>query len=119
MVGFQNWVEAIIASHDVAEYRSHFDDRETAFMWQSLMFRMSYRCSYCMAVCPAGEDVKARYLRDKKGHVERILKPLRDRPERVYVMAGSKAESAAKRNRHKEIRIVTGLERPRPIDSGG
>jgi epoxyqueuosine reductase QueG len=112
MVGFQNWVEAMISSHNVAEYRSHFDDRETAFMWQSLMFRMSYRCSYCMAVCPAGEDVKAQYLRDKKGYVQQILKPLRDRPERVYVMAGSKAESAAKRNAQKEIRIVAGMIRP-------
>jgi len=39
----------MITSQDMAEYRTDFDDRETAFMWQSLMFRMSYRCSYCMA----------------------------------------------------------------------
>jgi epoxyqueuosine reductase QueG len=111
MVGFQNWVEAMITSGDMAEYRSRFDDRETAFMWQSLMFRMSYRCSYCMAVCPAGEELETQYLRDKKAHVSQILKPLRDRVEPVYVMAGSKAESAAKRNPNKEVRIVVGMNR--------
>ena len=90
--GFQNWVEAMITSRDVTEYRSHFDERETALMWQSLMFRMSYRCSYCMAACPAGQEVKPVYLQNRKEHVERVLKPLRDRQERVYVMAGSNAE---------------------------
>jgi len=64
--GFNNMVEAIVTSHDMEEYRSHFDDRETGFMWQSLMFKISYRCSYCMAVCPAGEEVKPAYLENKK-----------------------------------------------------
>jgi epoxyqueuosine reductase QueG len=109
--GFQNWVEAMITSRDMAEYRSHFDDRETAFMWQSLMFRMSYRCSYCMAVCPAGEEVKPVYLGNKKEHVEGVLKPLRDRREPVYVMAGSNAESRARRNPNKEVRVVAGMMR--------
>lgn len=113
-VGFQNWVEAMITSQDVTEYRSQFDDRETAFMWQSLMFRMSYRCSYCMAVCPAGEEVKPVYLENKKEHVERVVKPLRDRQERVYVIEGSKAESRARRNPHKEVRIVPAMTRSRP-----
>lgn len=112
--GFQSWVEAMITSRDMAEYRSHFDDRETAFMWQSLMFRMSYRCSYCMAVCPAGEEVKPVYLGNKKEHVERVLKPLRDRREPVYVMAGSNAESRAKRNPNKEVRVVAGMMRQQP-----
>jgi epoxyqueuosine reductase len=106
--GFQNWVEAMVTSHDMTGYRSHFDDRETAFMWQSLMFRMSYRCGYCMAVCPAGEDVKPVYLENRKEHVERVLKPLRDRQERVYVMAGSNAEKKVRRNAHKELTIVPG-----------
>jgi ferredoxin len=112
--GFQNWVEAMITSHDMAEYRSHFDDRETAFMWQSLMFRMSYRCSYCMAVCPARDEAKPVYLENKKEYVERVLKPLRDSREPVYVMAGSKAESRAKRNPNKEVRVVAGMMRKQP-----
>ncbi len=61
------------------------------------MFRMSYRCSYCMAVCPAGEEAKPGYLENKKEQLERILKPLRDRQEPVYVMAGSKAEARVKK----------------------
>lgn len=112
--GFQNMVEAIVASQDMAEYRSHFDDRETALMWQSLMFRIGYRCSYCMAVCPAGEDVKPVFLENKKEHIESVLRPLRDRQERVYVMAGSKAESKARRNTSKEVMIVKGMARSLP-----
>jgi ferredoxin len=112
--GFNNMVEAIVASKDMEEYRSCFDDRETSFMWQSLMFRMSYRCGYCMAVCPAGEEVKPVYLENKKEHVERILKPLRDRQERVYVTAGSKAEAKARRNTCKEVMIVKGMARSLP-----
>ncbi len=111
--GFQNWVEAMVTSRDMTEYRSQFDDRETAFMWQSLMFRMSYRCSYCMAVCPAGENVKPAYLRDRKEHFERVVKPLRDRQERVYVAAGSGAEERVRQNPHKELRIVAGISRSR------
>jgi epoxyqueuosine reductase QueG len=114
MTGFQNWVEAMVTSRDMAEYNTHFNNRETAFMWQSLMFRMSYRCSYCMAVCPAGEEVKPVYLGNKKEHVERVLKPLRDRREPVYVMAGFEAESRARRNPNKEVRVVAGMMRKQP-----
>lgn len=113
-IGFNNLVEAIVTSRDMEEYRSHFDDRETGLMWQSLMFKIGYRCSYCMAVCPAGEEVKPAYLENKKEHVERILKPLKDRQERVYVTAGSKAESRAKSNPNKEVRIVSGMMRTLP-----
>ena len=113
-MGFQNWVEAMVTSKDLEEYRSHFNDRETAFMWQSLMFRMRYRCSYCLAVCPAGEEIKPAYLKNKKEHIQRILKPLQDRQEPVYVTAGSKAESRARGNPHKEVRIVPGMNRTKP-----
>lgn len=113
-IGFNNLLEAIVTSKDMEEYRSRFDDRETSFMWQSLMFRMSYRCGYCMAVCPAGEEVKPVYLENKKEHVERILKPLRDRQERIYVTAGSSAEVKARRNTNKEVMIVKGMARSLP-----
>ena len=104
----------MVSSRDMEEYRSHFDDRETAFMWRSLMFRMSYRCSYCVAVCPAGEEVKPVYLENKKEYVEKVLKPLRDRREPVYVIAGSKAEETARRNPNKEVRVVAGMMRKQP-----
>ena len=106
MIGFQSWIEAIIGAKDMADYRMRFDDRETAFMWQSLMFRMSYRCSYCVAVCPAGTDVKPVYLANKKAYVAEILRPLKEKPEPVYVKTGSRAEAMAKQNPKKEIRQV-------------
>jgi len=106
MIGFQNWVEAMIASKDMAEYRLRFNDSETAFMWQSLMFRLSYRCSYCVAVCPAGEEVKPLYLKSRSAYVRQILKPLRERVEPVYVIAGTRAETAAARNPRKEVKRV-------------
>jgi epoxyqueuosine reductase QueG len=114
MTGFQDWVEAMVTSRDMDAYGAHFNSRETAFMWQSLMFRMSYRCSYCMAVCPAGEEVKPGYLENKKVHVKRILKPLRERQEPIYVMAGSKAEARANINPHKTVRVVPGVMRTLP-----
>jgi NAD-dependent dihydropyrimidine dehydrogenase PreA subunit len=106
MIGFQKWIETIISSKDMAEYRSRYTDSETAFLWQSLMFRISYRCGYCVGVCPAGEEPKELYLSDKAAYIQQVLKPLQDKAEPVYVLAGSKAESAAKRNPRKQVKIV-------------
>ncbi len=106
MIGFQKWIETIISSKDMAEYRSRYSDSETAFLWQSLMFRISYRCGYCVGVCPAGEDPKEVYLRDKAAYIQQVVKPLQDKTEPVYVSAGSKAENAAKRNPQKQVKIV-------------
>jgi epoxyqueuosine reductase QueG len=106
MIGFQKWIETIISSKDMAEYRSRYTDSETAFLWQSLMFRISYRCGYCVGVCPAGEEPKALYLQDKAAYIHQVLKPLQDKAEPVYVSAGSKAESAAKRNPRKLVKSV-------------
>ena len=106
MVGFQKWIETLISSKDLAEYRSRYNDSETAFLWQSLMFRISYRCGYCVGVCPAGEEVKAIYLQNKADYIQQILKPLQDKAEPVYVISGSKAESAARRNPKKQVKCV-------------
>jgi ferredoxin len=106
MIGFQKWIETIISSKDMAEYRSRYTDSETAFLWQSLMFRISYRCGYCVGVCPAGEDVKALYLQNKADYIRQILKPLQDKAEPVYVISGSKAETAARRNPKKQVKCV-------------
>ena len=106
MIGFQKWIEAIITSHDFADYRSRFNDSETAFLWQSLMFRISYRCGYCVGVCPAGEETKALYLQNKTAYLQQVLKPLQDRVEPVHVKSGPKSESAARRNPQKQFKIV-------------
>ena len=106
MIGFQSWIEAIISSKEFADYRSRFNDSETAFLWQSLMFRISYRCGYCVAVCPAGEEVKSSYLQNKAAYVQQVLQPLQDKAEPIYMKAGPKAELAVKRNPRKEIKRV-------------
>ena len=106
LIGFQKWVETIISSKDFADYRSRFNDSETAFLWQSLMFRISYRCGYCVAVCPAGEELRTLYLQNKSAHIQQILKPLQDTAEPVYVISGSKAEAAARRNPRKQVKSV-------------
>jgi epoxyqueuosine reductase QueG len=106
MTGFQKWVETIISSKDFAEYRARFNDSETAFLWQSLMFRISYRCGYCVGVCPAGEENKELYLRNKAAYIQQVVRPLQEKAEPVYVLAGSKAESAAKRNPRKQVKIA-------------
>lgn len=106
-----DWAAALLASGDLAEYRTRFQDRETMGLWQSLLFGFNHKCGYCQAVCPAGEADTSRYLSDKKGYVQQVLKPLKDRVEPVYVVRGSKAESRVKSNSHKEIRYAK-LVRP-------
>ena len=52
--GFLNWVEALVSSTDMEEYRRKRSDGETMAVWQSLTYGGGYRCGYCMSVCPAG-----------------------------------------------------------------
>jgi putative sterol carrier protein len=49
-----------------------------------------------MAVCPAGEEVIGPYLADRKRHLLEVVKPLQEKPETVYVVAGSDAEAHAR-----------------------
>lgn len=65
-----------------------------------------YKSAYCMAVCPAGEDVIGPYLRDRRGYLATHLRPLRNRTEPVYVQSGTKAERVAARNPAKEVRYI-------------
>ena len=68
-----------------------------ASMWQSLSHGANYKSAYCMAVCPAGEDVIGPYLQDKQRHLQEVVKPLQERAEPVYVVPGSDAEAVARR----------------------
>jgi hypothetical protein len=45
-------------------------------------------------------------LRDKAAYNQQVLKPLQDKAEPVYVSAGLKAETAAKRNPRKQVKSV-------------
>lgn len=117
MGGFTDWVEQIADSRDAFDYRRRVSEPETASMWQSLTYGANYKAAYCMAVCPAGEDVIGPYLRDRKRHIQEVLKPLQDKPETIYVIKGSDAEAVArKRWKHKTIKPVGNALRARSID---
>jgi Fe-S-cluster-containing hydrogenase component 2 len=92
MGGFGDWVEQVADSRDAADYRSRVADNETASMWQSLSFGANYKAAYCMAVCPAGEDVIGPWLEDRKSHLTEVVRPLLEKEETVYVVPGSDAE---------------------------
>ncbi len=117
MGGFTDWVGQVVESKDAQDYGTKVDDAESASMWQSLSFGANYKAAYCMAVCPAGDDVIAPFLDNRKGFLNDVVKPLQDKKETLYVVAGSDAEThAARRFPHKEIRRVGGSLRPRSID---
>ena len=116
MGGFVDWVENIADSRDGLDYRRRVKESESVSMWQSLGFGPNYKSAYCMAVCPAGEDVIGPYLASKKDFTDEVVRPLQARKEPVYVVPGSDAEAhAQKRYPHKTVRHVRSSLRPRSI----
>jgi epoxyqueuosine reductase QueG len=115
--GFQEWIEEIVSSRDVKSYRHKFRDSETGSKWQSLTYGHAYRCSYCMAICPAGGETSKKYLSAKQDYIEKYFKPLKNKREPVYVIAGTRAEKTALKNQAKEIRYVKNTIRPASIAS--
>jgi ferredoxin len=116
MSGFTDWVETVAESRDRLDYRRRVNDAESVSMWQSLGFGPNYKAAYCMAVCPAGEDVIGEYLNSKKEFTDEVVRPLQAKKEPVYVVPGSDAEAhVQKRYPHKTIRYVRNSLRPRSI----
>lgn len=116
MGGFTDWVEQIADSKNALDYRKKVSDPESASMWQSLSFGANYKAAYCLGVCPAGEDVIGPYLADRAGHLREVVRPLQEKPETVYVVAGSDAEEhVARRFPQKTIKRVGNGLRPRSI----
>jgi Uncharacterized Fe-S protein len=112
IVGFLDFIDSVLTAPDLAAFRQRFLDRETASLWQSLMYKMNYRCGYCMAVCPAGRPGGVDYARDRKAYMAEVFRPLRDRSEEVYVIPGSPAEERASKNPNKKVRrVVPKVER--------
>jgi NAD-dependent dihydropyrimidine dehydrogenase PreA subunit len=110
MSGFTDWVETIADSRDAHDYRKRVPQSESASMWQSLSFRANYKAAYCVAVCPAGDDVIGPFLDDRKTFLEGVVDPLKSKAEPVYVVPGSDAEThVAKRFPRKTIRRVRGI----------
>jgi ferredoxin len=105
--GFINWVGEVADSRDARDYRRRVSDSESVSMWQSLSFGPNYKAAYCLSVCPAGEDVIGPFLTDRKGFLDRVVKPLQEKQEPVYVVPGSDAEAhVARRFPHKRVRKV-------------
>ena len=116
MGGFTDWVEGVADSKSAIDYRRKTTDTESASVWQSLSFGANYKAAYCMAVCPAGDDILPLYESDQTGFMKRVVKPLREKREDVYVMRESDAElHLAKRFPHKQARYVGNSLRPRSI----
>lgn len=114
--GFTNWVEQLADSRSASDYRRRVTDAETASMWQSLVCGGTYKCVYCLAVCPAGEDVIGSFVTNKRAYLDSIVRPLRKKEETVYVVPGSDAEAHVLRRfpwKHAK-RVGNGL-RPRSI----
>jgi Fe-S-cluster-containing hydrogenase component 2 len=107
MGGFTDWVETIADSTDREDFQSRVTASENASMWQSLSFKPNYKAAYCMAVCPAGEDVLGPYLDDRKQFMATVLRPLQDKVETIYVTPGSPAGDYTRRRfPHKPVREV-------------
>ena len=108
MGGFNDWVENIADSKDAHDYRKKVSGAETVSMWQSLSFGANYKAAYCMAVCPAGEDVIRPFLTDRKQYLDDVVRPLQNKPEAIYVVPNSDAEEyVVRRFPHKETRRVS------------
>jgi Fe-S-cluster-containing hydrogenase component 2 len=117
--GFTNWVEQIADSKNASDYRRRVTDAESASMWQSLSFGENYKSAYCMAVCPAGDDVIAPFLTDRSQYLQDVVRPLQNKEETVYVVPKSDAEEyVGRRFPHKHIkRVGNSLNRLRTITS--
>lgn len=118
MGGFTDWVETVADSGSARDYRRRVTDAESSSVWQSLSFGANYKAAYCMAVCPAGEEVIAPFREDRKGFVATTVRPLQAKEEPVYVLPGSDAEAhVTRRYPHKQPRRVGNSLRPRTIAS--
>lgn len=105
--GFTHWVENIADSKSSKDYRTKTSDAETVSMWQSLTCGPGYKSVYCMAVCPAGDEVIPQFIEDRKAFIKDVVKPLQQKTETVYVLPGSDAESHVMRTfPHKKVKRV-------------
>jgi Fe-S-cluster-containing hydrogenase component 2 len=111
MGGFSDWVEKVASSNTALSYREKVSLSETASLWQSLSFGANYKAAYCLAVCPAGEDVIGPFLTDRKTFLKDTVRPLTEKEETVYVIAGSDAEEYAPRRfpKKKVKRVASGI----------
>ncbi|MEM9067969.1 MAG: SCP2 sterol-binding domain-containing protein [Myxococcota bacterium] len=117
MSGFAVLQEQAVLAKNVADYRRRVPQDESASWWQSLSFGANYKAAYCLAVCPAGEDVFAPFKASRREFVADVVRPLQAKEEKVFVVARGDAQAhVEKRFPHKTVRIVDNGLRPRTID---
>ncbi len=116
--GFLTFTEQIADSRNALDLRSKVSDSEGVSWWQSLAKGPNYKAAYCLAVCPAGEDVIGTWLENKKQFLKEVVEPLTRFKEEVYVTANSDAEDHVKKYfpQKKVKRVPSGL-RPVSIES--
>lgn len=113
MSGFTDWVETVADSRSAVGYRQRVTDSESTSMWQSLAYGPNYKAAYCLAVCPAGEDVIGPFLEDRPEFLRQNLQPLQKKTEIVYVRPNSDADDYVRRRfPHKQVRHVGKVLRP-------
>ncbi len=107
MGGFSDFVGQIADSKNAEDLNKKVGLNQIASFWQSLSFGANYKAAYCLAVCPAGDDIIGQYLSAKADFLEEIVRPLQRKEETVYVVPKSDAEEyVAKRFPHKKIQHV-------------
>ena len=117
MGGFANFVEDVAGSRSARDFYRKQSYAETVSRWQSLAYGPNYNAAYCIAVCPAGEDVIGPYLADKRAHLKDVVEPLQDRAEPVYAAAGTDAaDHVTRRFPHKRLRLVRSSARSTSIE---
>ena len=116
MTGFTDFVEEVVESKSRNDFRDRVPLGEAMLTWQSLAYAPSYKAAYCIAVCPAGEDVLGGFVGRRSQHLLEVVKPLTEREETVYVVAGSDAEAhVRKRFPHKRPRVIRSSLRPTSV----
>ncbi len=116
--GFSDWVERVVRSRSVKEYRRSVSDAEAVSMWQNLSIGAQTRCDRCMAVCPAGTAGIGEYIDDRVRYIREVVQPMRDMEEKIYVVRGSDAEAHVTAEfPHKTLRRVSNGVRPNSIKS--
>jgi len=118
MGGFADWAETVASSRGALDYRRRVKESETVSTWQSVAFGPNYKAAYCMAVCPAGDDVIGFYRQSKRDYTAEALRPLQEKVELLYVIPGSDAEAHARHKfPHKTLRHVHGTLRPQNLQT--
>ena len=111
--GFTNWVEQIVESKNISDYRQRVTDSESLSMWQNLSIGSQTRCDRCMAICPAGSEAIGEYLTDKKTFIKKNVNKFTKHSETIYAVKGSDAEQHVKaRFPHKSVKLISNGLRP-------